>query len=519
MSDATRSVKLGFENRTSHTLYCAMSVTGGAILQASAAHIAPGASMTLSGSSGSETCSGSVAFHKDSADGSECYAFDYDTSAKTDAKKLTYKTAKGCAVGPQSIANSANAVDATLTLYPGIPQAKDSKLMVMSLGDDPMTLARTVPHVFADFTNAMFDPDLRSVDAVTALVTAATGTITNKWDANDAPPVFYADFTGGQLPAIVAMWKEYWLNGTTGACPAADAVLIDRLKGFVATSKATNIWLPRLTVHDAGPPAVFNLKGYNRIGFYKGGTPAGHAPEWSASTVERFLTLLASGGHVVQICASADLPGTRYSSASDFYATFASAAIVRGDEIGSSHYVAPGALRTNAEGWYFLDIDGENMPAQVVAKPGAAAVDAGLLNAFMTSMTVTGVGVDGGDYNAFFQLEGWQQQGLGGGARHMYDYDTYNKIAWNISTFGASPYSEKRATSVFLAPDGWTPAVTQVTCMMPYVGAYATQRITSHGGWAQAGPILPQTWLRTELVRIDGGNPIQQNQIIETVTA
>ncbi|CAE6703322.1 hypothetical protein R75461_06292 [Paraburkholderia nemoris] len=71
----------------------------------------------------------------------------------------------------------------------------------------------------------------------------------------------------------------------------------------------------------------------------------------------------------------------------------------------------------------------------------------------------------------------------------------YQQTLWNISTYGASAYSEKRATSIFLAPAGWTPQVYQTTLMMPYVGAYANSNGT------------PQSWLNTSLVTIPPGAP------------
>ena len=62
--------------------------------------------------------------------------------------------------------------------------------------------------------------------------------------------------------------------------------------------------------------------------------------------------------------------------------------------------------------------------------------------------------------NTFFQLEGWPGTlitcfGLFGA--HSQDFAAHNATKWNISTYGASPYSEKRGTTVFLAPAAWVP--------------------------------------------------------------
>ncbi len=503
------TVTLTFENRTDKTFY---SGTGGGLaLSPANVTIAPGKTVTLK-ASGPIEVKGSLLLHLGSSSAKTCFQIDFDVlqpiaSAGHRLPSLTIAAPAGYALGPQRSHVDFFAIDAVFTIYDGVALSSDSAVTVVDLTDDPMARAGAVPHLFADFVNAMFDPTLRSAASIGALVAAATKTITNTWKSSEAPPVFYADFTGGQLPAIVAMWATYWLKGGKGSCPPTDAVLIDQIKAFIGTATPPDLWIPRLSVHAEGPPAVLNLKGYDKIGFYKGSAGKDGKPQWSESTVTRFLTLLASGAHMVSICAADDLSavGKDYDPAGDFYAGFAQATIERGNELGNSHYVGSPGL--NVSGWYFLDIDGEDMPATIAAVPGGGSQDAGLLDAFMTSATVTDAGgaLAPGLYNAFFQLEGWQQQGLTGGRRHMADYDSYKAVLWNIATFGASPYSEKRGTTVFLAPQGWTPEVTQVTCMMPYVGAYAVR----------SGPkdsdVAAQGWLNTDLVRIDTGSARKLN--------
>lgn len=88
------------------------------------------------------------------------------------------------------------------------------------------------------------------------------------------------------------------------------------------------------------------------------------------------------------------------------------------------------------------------------------------------------------DANTYFQLEGWPAIGLTGGKRHMADYAVHDSTKWNISTYGASIYSEKRGLTVFLAPPSWDPNKILVernargsnpTIMVPYVGAGTRQ--------------------------------------------
>jgi len=501
MSNVTRSVQLTFENQSGKMLSWRQDTASGNALACdpSEASVASGSTITLSASSTSEACQGTVTFYTTDGSFTTCLVVDYCASSDSGKTSLTITPSSGYGVVPQSFKQGDHSIAGTFTFYPGVPQSAGSTVQVMSLSSDPMHLAASVPHLFADFINAMFDPQIRSTDAITAAVKAATTTITNQWDANSPPPVFYADFTGSQIPVMVAMWKEYWIHRTAKSCPAPDATLIDWLRDFLTANGPPQLWIPRLTVHDADPPAVFNLKGYNAIDFH---TSNG---DWIETTVERFLTMLASGAHFVSICAKSDLEpiGQSYTSTADFYASFADAALVRGNDHGNSHYISSGIVNTS--GWYFLSIDGEWMPSTVKVTPDGDQMDAGLINALMTGASVTnftGRAVKGGDYSPFFQLEGWQQQGLGGGDRHMADYDSYNSILWNISTFGASPYSEKRGTTVFLAPKGWTPQVTEVTQMMPYVGAYASA-ISLTPGIPTAMEALPQGWLNTNLVRID----------------
>jgi hypothetical protein len=145
-------------------------------------------------------------------------------------------------------------------------------------------------------------------------------------------------------------------------------------------------------------------------------------------------------------------------------------------DIGNSHY----ASLVNTTGRYYLSVGGDFAPEQC-----------GLILSFLYGRTVNNLLAGAGAYNTFIQLEGWPA----GGDRHNADYATYQQMLWNISTYGASAYSEKRATSIFLAPPGWTPQVYQTTRMMPYVGAYAQ----SNGS--------PQGWLNTALVTIPASAP------------
>ena len=136
---------------------------------------------------------------------------------------------------------------------------------------------------------------------------------------------------------------------------------------------------------------------------------------------------------------------------------------------------------------YYLNISGNFAPE-----------NCGMLLALLNGRTVNDATLGAGHYNSFIQLEGWQA----GAARHNADYNLHTQTLWNISTFGACPYSEKRGTAVFLAPQGWTPQVYQTTCMMPYLGAYAT------------ASQQPQAWLRRDLVSVPEDAPALPSRYI-----
>ena len=62
-----------------------------------------------------------------------------------------------------------------------------------------------------------------------------------------------------------------------------------------------------------------------------------------------------------------------------------------------------------------------------------------------------------------------------GGARHNADYQANESLYWNFSTYGASVYSEKRSTPIFLANANFNLAINPATGMPTYTGAATLQ--------------------------------------------
>jgi hypothetical protein len=228
------------------------------------------------------------------------------------------------------------------------------------------------------------------------------------------------------------------------------------------------MWVPQIAWQAGSDPAVFSLTGYRAFPFVDA------QGNWNAATLSAFLTLLAAGSHLVAISATSDLPAGVTMQAFDSF--MGASGLATSTDIGNSHY----ASVVNTTGRYYLSVGNDFAPA-----------NCGLILSFLYGRTVNNLLAGAGTYNTFIQLEGWQA----GGSRHNADYATYQQTLWNISTYGASAYSEKRATSIFLAPAGWTPQVYQTTRMMPYVGAYAQSNGT------------PQGWLNTSLVTIPADAP------------
>lgn len=97
------------------------------------------------------------------------------------------------------------------------------------------------------------------------------------------------------------------------------------------------------------------------------------------------------------------------------------------------------------------------------------------------------------DYNTFFQLEGWPGVSMGGArGRHAADFATHQATKWNIATYGLCPYSEKRGTTIFLAPSTWAATVKAGWKMPSYAGARSKDQhwITKESILSNAGGVL-----------------------------
>ncbi|MFC3282183.1 LysM peptidoglycan-binding domain-containing protein [Litchfieldella rifensis] len=152
--------------------------------------------------------------------------------------------------------------------------------------------------------------------------------------------------------------------------------------------------------------------------------------------VTHFLERLLSGSHFVSQRASG--------SNGDFYRSLESSPA--GDftrrATGHSHYRRGVVLR-----------DGLVYPNTVTGDK--APETASLLSALLIGHTQR----RSPSADTFLQLEGWPARGLTGiRGRHGQDFSVHRQTGWNISTYGASPFSEKHALAISLVPDTVLPA-------------------------------------------------------------
>ncbi|WP_431227107.1 hypothetical protein [Burkholderia contaminans] len=460
---ADRSITINVVNAIPSTTlaYGNAASRSGSLPQASQTQVATGQSTAVSASNSWGDCTGSFSL----AGGDASFAVSYTHPFGSQPTTVSVTPSAGYVSGADAATFPGHDSVANLTLYRGVATANGAWVVPLA------QLATPPANNCQDFANSMFGSNVRTAAAIQSAY-QSTGPL------GYVPP---ADFTGGQLAGFVAQWVQRWQSGAAyGVLPAADAQLVDALKQYVSSASNAGpltMWVPQIAWQAGSDPAVFALTGYRAFPFVDA------QGNWNASTLSAFLTLLAAGSHIVAISATNDLPAGVTMQAFDSF--MGASGLTTSTDIGNSHY----ASVLNTTGRYYLSVGSDFAPA-----------NCGLILSFLYGRTVNNLLAGAGAYNTFIQLEGWQA----GGSRHNADYATYQQTLWNISTYGASAYSEKRATSIFLAPAGWTPQVYQTTRMMPYVGAYAQ----SNGS--------PQGWLNTSLVTIPADAPALPSRYVSS---
>ncbi|HZH78115.1 MAG TPA: hypothetical protein VEY88_18950 [Archangium sp.] len=203
--------------------------------------------------------------------------------------------------------------------------------------------------------------------------------------------------------------------------------------------------------------------------------------QWSSAVVRIFLQHLLAGAHFVVVHSANDL-GNNVNLPS-FFQAFSR---LQGAKYAPHSHYTPG-----------IAFRGVNYPDLTLVQDEGALLDeiadrddAVLLPVVLCDTTTKPINY----YNSFFQMEGWRpgrsMYGLRkpydngvlfAGYRHGADFQTHKDTLWNISTYGASLFSEKRGAPIFLAPQSWMNKRTHV-----YAGF--------------AGPNARHGWFRPDLV-------------------
>lgn len=261
---------------------------------------------------------------------------------------------------------------------------------------------------------------------------------------------------------ILPTLKKGWGDGK--GCPESDAQLLKFLKDYTNANKLV-MWVPSLEVAAAGPPVSYNLLGYKPFDLT------------DIANVDRFLELFLAGAHFVVVHSAEDL-GT---AGKDFYKGLIGA-LSTSRPLGHSHYAGTSA-----------------------GNPGSGAVFPSTPQNYPFIVALLADHTSRSDPNSFFQLEGWPLFAspylskdtaslmARDTERHLKtDFATHGETLWNISTYGACAFSEKRGTSIILAPkDRWAPyGASTAPIMAPYRGA------TTRQWWLKPDLIKPKFAIR-----------------------
>jgi hypothetical protein len=469
-----RSVSISLHNHTRTALRCVLKRPVSGTLSVPDETLEPGRTLIVSADSNDKAgAEGSFVFEGAQAG----FEISYKAPGSKDPAVVRVAPAPGfaSAIGePDRNRYDDARVAAHVRLYDGVPVKVGADVTghTVPLSADPYMRSNA-----ADMINSLFQKTVRT-DAV----------VQQCYDQRDAVPYAPADFTGGQMETLLQVILDQWPTFKPNPAETVDTPLIRFLADFILPREGAplTMWVPKFVYRgysDAknalGP--IYQLTGYQGYPFRDA-----HQQRFDWDSVKAFLRLFLGGAHFVNIQTDDDFktmsPGVP-NTGRDLYERFKSAfpddkknPTGRHDCIGNSHYTGT----VNTDGWYYGNQMGE-----------WAAIDAGLLLALLVGRT------DGKKSDTFMQLEGWPANGdwlsdgsVSGGERHGQDYEAYKNSLWNISSFGASPYSEKRGTTIFLSPASWVPRIYSDTYMMPYSGARKKQK-----------------WLKSELVSVPPGTP------------
>lgn len=322
----------------------------------------------------------------------------------------------------------------------------------------------------AAFVNSLFDSDVR--DPMNVLGDISNGALIHSFTDSESQSLI--------LNAWLAAWqegageKEKADPDALARCPTQDKAWFYLMANYILVNRLS-LCIPLISFDhiNSDGQVVYRTSGYQRIAFHnENGWQYGAIDsegrvvgEQNESVVCSFLTLLFHGAHFVIIQSDAD-GGAGVTDLRDFMTNHLATRV----DLMSSHY----GFSAIGSGRYYTPA-GSPAPSlnQVDVESLAESTPPGNEPLLFSAL----VGVTAKTRrNEFLQLEGWPAQTCvspPGGERHNSDFDINDKTFWNISTFGACAFSEKRSTPIFLAPDTFNLNLHPDTGMPYYWGANA----------------------------------------------
>lgn len=265
-------------------------------------------------------------------------------------------------------------------------------------------------------------------------------------------------FSPKDTDKIIKVFLNVWFNkkeNNNSKCPKSDRALLEFLKNYIKKNGLV-MFKPKIEFHstDSKNVPIYKISGYQK-----------YDPLKNFEDAKEFLELFLAGAHFVVIDGYID-SSDNYdgSSCLDDLVSDPIVGSLTSSNLGNSHYTST----MNFSGINYLNISQDE-----------AINPSPFINSFIAAQTSFFYP------NTFMQLEGWPASLLHH-YRHQKDYVLHKASLWNISTYGASAYSEKRATAIFFAKPEWDPKLQTDTIMPKYRGAET-----------------PQTWLKKDLVIID----------------
>ncbi len=319
------------------------------------------------------------------------------------------------------------------------------------------------------FVDSLFSSDVRTIGPI------------NQAIQNNQYIAPFSNQNAQIIPVLLAAWQasqgDSYSSTDYNHCPDLDKPIVAFIANYIKTN-SLEISIPQLSlVSSSSSGPTYCLDSYQTQAFID------ENGNWNYTVVNDFLNLLLNGAHFVSIQSNFSLPNGP--DVQDLWTEFQENSSINGNErtdtssaigisaIGNSHY----ASVTNLNGYYYPSVTEDTAPNPC-----------SFLLSLLVCTTIANHVSNSSSYETFFQLEGWQLPPNAlkiKNSRHDADYNLYKECYWNISTYGACAYSEKRGTAIFLAPSSWVPAPTSGTFMPPYAGAET-----------------PQKWLQTNLITL-----------------